>query len=109
MASRERNVKYLGLKALNKLVNINPQYALSHQMEVIEGLADLDETIQHLTLELLFSMTNPRSFLIETPLHLFFLTIDPALCSLALSKLAAMLLSFLTNLLRRFIAPMTNS
>lgn len=34
LANSERNIKYLGLKALNKLVNINPQYALSHQLEV---------------------------------------------------------------------------
>jgi len=55
---KDNNLKFLGLKALNDIVHINPKYALKHQVAVIECLDDPDETIQRMTLEILYTMTN---------------------------------------------------
>eukprot|EP01127_Copromyxa_protea_P006693 TRINITY_DN16695_c0_g1_i1.p1 TRINITY_DN16695_c0_g1~~TRINITY_DN16695_c0_g1_i1.p1 ORF type:complete len:1212 (-),score=327.62 TRINITY_DN16695_c0_g1_i1:36-3392(-) len=61
IGSNDNNLKYLGLKALNDIIKINPKYALQHQVAVIECLNDPDETIQRMTLELLYTMTNPAN------------------------------------------------
>lgn len=61
IGSHDNNLKYLGLKALNDIIKINPKYALQHQVAVIECLNDPDETIQRMTLELLYTMTNPAN------------------------------------------------
>lgn len=60
------NIKYLGLKCLIDIIHINPQYALEHQNEVIECLGDTDETIQRITLDVLYAMTNPANVSIVT-------------------------------------------
>jgi hypothetical protein len=61
LTSRDNNLKYLGLKALKEITLINPGYTAQHHKEVIECLNDNDEAIQHKTLDLLFTMTNPQN------------------------------------------------
>ena len=39
------------------IVQVNPAFASEHQMAVVECLGDPDETLQRITLELLFTMT----------------------------------------------------
>ena len=43
VASENHNLKYLGIKALASIVQVNQKYALDHQMVVVECLEDPDE------------------------------------------------------------------
>lgn len=64
IASPNNNLKYMGLTLLAQIVQINPAYAVQHQMHVIHCLEDPDESIQRKTLTLLYKMTNPRNVMI---------------------------------------------
>eukprot|EP01122_Echinamoeba_exundans_P013933 TRINITY_DN6190_c0_g1_i1.p1 TRINITY_DN6190_c0_g1~~TRINITY_DN6190_c0_g1_i1.p1 ORF type:complete len:1271 (+),score=303.12 TRINITY_DN6190_c0_g1_i1:34-3813(+) len=64
IASPNNNLKYMGLTLLAQIVQINPAYAVQHQMHVIQCLEDPDESIQRKTLTLLYKMTNPRNVMI---------------------------------------------
>eukprot|EP01028_Stygiella_incarcerata_P012967 TRINITY_DN80_c0_g2_i1.p1 TRINITY_DN80_c0_g2~~TRINITY_DN80_c0_g2_i1.p1 ORF type:complete len:1180 (+),score=336.70 TRINITY_DN80_c0_g2_i1:356-3541(+) len=61
LESESNNVKYLGLNALVDIVKISPEYAVEHQMVVVNCLDDPDETIQRKTIELLSKLTTPQS------------------------------------------------
>jgi AP-4 complex subunit epsilon-1 len=61
IASHNNNLKYLGLTLLAQIVQINPLYAIQHQIHVINCLEDPDESIQRKTLTLLYRMTNPKN------------------------------------------------
>jgi AP-4 complex subunit epsilon-1 len=46
VTSPNNNLKYMGLVLLAQIVQINPAYAIQHQMHVINCLEDPDESIQ---------------------------------------------------------------
>mmetsp|Transcript_10286 Transcript_10286/g.8840 ORF Transcript_10286/g.8840 Transcript_10286/m.8840 type:complete len:121 (-) Transcript_10286:1768-2130(-) len=55
------NLKFLGISALIQIVNINPKYAVDHQMVIVDCLESKDETLKRETLDLLFKMTNSNN------------------------------------------------
>ena len=59
ITSDNRNLRYMGIRALSFIVHVDPAYATEHQMVVIDCLEDSDLTLRKNTLALLFSMTNP--------------------------------------------------
>tara|TARA_B100000524_G_C23634057_1_gene364260 strand:- start:377 stop:1489 length:1113 start_codon:yes stop_codon:yes gene_type:complete len=67
VSSDNHNLKYLGIKALASIVQVNQKYALEHQLLVVECMDDPDETLKRKTLELLFRMTNASNvvFVVE--------------------------------------------
>ena len=67
VSSDNHNLKYLGIKALASIVQINQKYALDHQMIVVDCLEDPDETLKRKTLELLFRMTNAQNVRAAAP------------------------------------------
>ncbi len=59
--SRNNNIKYVGLDALSRVVNINPKYANEHQMAVVDCLTDPDESLRKKTMDLLYRMTKSHN------------------------------------------------
>eukprot|EP01130_Rhizamoeba_saxonica_P016183 TRINITY_DN7431_c0_g1_i2.p1 TRINITY_DN7431_c0_g1~~TRINITY_DN7431_c0_g1_i2.p1 ORF type:complete len:799 (+),score=181.72 TRINITY_DN7431_c0_g1_i2:900-3296(+) len=92
LASEDPNLKYLGLKALGKIVKIIPSFANKHQMQVIECLNDTDETIQRNTLNLLFQMTNTNNVIVvaDRLIQQLEITTDPYLRKELVSRLISL-------------------
>jgi AP-4 complex subunit epsilon-1 len=65
------NLKYLGINALISIVQINPKYALDHQLVVVDCLESRDETLKRETLDLLYKMTNQNNVgvIVEKLIH----------------------------------------
>jgi AP-4 complex subunit epsilon-1 len=59
--SPKNNLKYVGLDSLSCVVNINPKYAVEHQMAVVDCLTDPDESLRKKTLDLLYRMTKSHN------------------------------------------------
>ena len=59
--SHNNNLKYVGLDALSCIVNINPKYAVEHQMAVVDCLEDPDESLRKKTMDLLYRMTKSHN------------------------------------------------
>ncbi|GMH30012.1 hypothetical protein Nepgr_031855 [Nepenthes gracilis] len=57
LKSDSHNLKYMGIDALGRLINISPEVAEQHQLAVIDCLEDPDDTLKRKTFELLFKMT----------------------------------------------------
>ena len=51
----------MGINALILIMQVNPKYAIEHQMVVVDCLESNDETLKRETLELLFKMTNANN------------------------------------------------
>lgn len=73
---QNQNLKYLGISTLAKIVQVDPQYALEHQMIVVKCLEEEDETIQATTLDLLIKMANPKNIMVIAEKLLKFLEND---------------------------------
>lgn len=58
LSAHHINLRYIGLKALTSLVQVNPLYAADHQQTVLDCLAHTHQTVRVKTLELLYRMTN---------------------------------------------------
>ncbi|XP_041356347.1 AP-4 complex subunit epsilon-1-like [Gigantopelta aegis] len=58
LKSPSHNLRYLGIKALTALIGVDPVYATSHQLTVVECLDEEDEAIQRKTLMLLQGIAN---------------------------------------------------
>ena len=54
------------ISGLSEIVRVSPSFASEHQVAVLDCLEDRDETLQKMTLELLYSMTTPRNVVIIT-------------------------------------------
>ncbi|XP_041652629.1 AP-4 complex subunit epsilon-1 [Cheilinus undulatus] len=74
--SQKINLKYLGLKALTYVVQLDPKLALQHQMTIIECLDHPDLIIKRETLELLFRITNAQNVTVIVEKMLEFLQIS---------------------------------
>lgn len=66
----------LRVAGLADIVQINPTYAMEHQLALIDCLEDTDETLQTKTLELLFIITNTRNVVSITEKMLKFVLIQ---------------------------------
>uniref|UniRef100_A0A7I4ACE8 Clathrin/coatomer adaptor adaptin-like N-terminal domain-containing protein n=1 Tax=Physcomitrium patens TaxID=3218 RepID=A0A7I4ACE8_PHYPA len=57
LKSDSHNYKYMGIDALGRVIEINPDFAEEHQLSVIDCLEDQDDTLKRKTLDLLYKMT----------------------------------------------------
>ena len=73
---QNQNLKYLGITSLAAIVQVNPKFALEHQMTVVKCLEEEDDTIQTQTLDLLIKMANPKNIMVICEKLLKFLEDD---------------------------------
>ncbi|KAK9067866.1 hypothetical protein SSX86_011977 [Deinandra increscens subsp. villosa] len=57
LKSDSHNLRYMGINALGRLIQISPGIAEQHQLAVIDCLEDPDDTLKRKTFELLYKMT----------------------------------------------------
>ncbi|XP_064642776.1 AP-4 complex subunit epsilon-1-like isoform X2 [Lineus longissimus] len=62
ITAKNINLRYLGLKTLGVIVQINPAYAVPHQDIVIECLDHPDLSVRKKVLDILYKMTNGDNF-----------------------------------------------
>lgn len=74
------NLRYLGIELIRALVEINPKYAVDHQMQIVECLEHPDESVKRQTLDLLFKTTNSQNleFVINKMIGYLKSTSDPS-------------------------------
>lgn len=61
LQSKTSNVRYIGVKAVSKIVKASPQAAMDHQMAVIDCLDDPDESLRKAALDLLYKLTKANN------------------------------------------------
>lgn len=100
ISATNHNLKYLGINALASIVQINPKYAVEHQLVVIDCLEDKDETLKHKTLNLLYSMTNPANvmFIVSKLTDFLSSTVDVYLRTELVSRITELAEKFSPNI-----------
>ncbi len=61
IVSDSRNLKYIGITGLARIVQINPKYALTNQEIIVNSMEDQDMTIRSKLIDLLFRMANTQN------------------------------------------------
>ena len=61
LASPARNLRYVGIASLARLVRVAPSLGADHQLAVVDCLEDADESLRRVTLDLLCVMTCPAN------------------------------------------------
>ena len=61
LSSESPNLRCTGINGLTLIIQINPNYVMSHQKIIVDCLEENDETLKKNTFELLYKMTNLRN------------------------------------------------
>ena len=61
LSSESPNLRCTGINGLTLIIQINPNYVMSHQKVIVDCLEENDETLKKNTFELLYKMTNLRN------------------------------------------------
>ena len=61
LSSESPNLRCTGINGLTLIIQINPNYVMSHQKIIVDCLEENDETLKKNTFELLYKMTNLKN------------------------------------------------
>ena len=61
LSSDSPNLRCTGINGLTLIIQINPNYVMSHQKVIVDCLEENDETLKKNTFELLYKMTNLKN------------------------------------------------
>ena len=61
LSSESPNLRCTGINGLTLIIQINPNYVMSHQKVIVDCLEENDETLKKNTFELLYKMTNLKN------------------------------------------------
>jgi len=61
LSSDSPNLRCTGINGLTMIIQINPNYVMSHQKVIVDCLEENDETLKKNTFELLYKMTNLKN------------------------------------------------